>query len=199
MEIRSVPPIVALQLLASLSNHFDVKRLLLFLVRDNYSGSYIHSYHIGRSVLEGSGPQSYWCFTMKYYYLYHKEPNIYERQVSGLFHDKDGNYICRGSTVISLSLDDGGCLQGEYPEDARLPWRLLVLSSNQPTEPRSPQLRNAAEAFLYAIAYEMENIHEQLNHLSARVAALAVPSVRTWPCMEIHSSFMLICLGRFSV
>lgn len=117
---------------------------------------------------------------MKYYYLYHSQPEIFEGQVSGIFHerDRDASYICRGSCVISLSLDDGGCLEGEYPEDARLPWRLLILTCNKPTDTKKLQLRNAAEAFLYAIAYEMENIHEQLHRLSARIAGLAVPGVR---------------------
>jgi hypothetical protein len=115
---------------------------------------------------------------MKYYYLNHKEPNIFEKQVSGIFHDKDGNHICRGSSVVSLALDDGGCLVGEYPDDSRLPWRLVILSCNQRIEYRPEPLRNAVEAFLWAVASEMDNVHEQLNHLSARVAALAVPSVR---------------------
>lgn len=168
-------------------------------MRDKYGSSFICSPHIERpmpSMHEVIELPQYWCFTMKYYYFFYRQDEIYNGQVSGIFHehDSEGEKIHRGSSVISLSLDTGGCPVWEYSKDARLPWRLLVLTCSKRRVEPIP-LRNAIEAFLYAITCEMKNVHAQLYNLSARVAAIAVPSVCISDLTLFRVAIRLIELG----
>jgi len=178
VQVRSIPPIVALQLLTALDRRFLMERLLSNLISAGISDGYIP--HLGFD----SGPAFFWSFTIKYYYLHHDEPNTYEGQVSGPLHEKDEDlYICRGTAIVAVNLDLDAFLDRSKsrngPEDMRgdHPWITLILSTNQQNDIKRPRFLNAAEAFLWAVSHEMNWIRRELRRVSNRIASLAVPSV----------------------
>jgi hypothetical protein len=163
-------------LVASQSCHFDVKAMLSLLIQERYdTETTVYSPIVRRRIISSA---YCWCFTtMKYYYLSNKEPNIFEGQVSGRFHDRDQSYICRGTSLMILSFEDAIRLGGHYSDSPRLPWRLMILSCIWDMGIPPSSLKYASEAFLWAVHLEMLQVYTKLQTLSARVAALAVPSV----------------------
>jgi hypothetical protein len=171
LQIRSLPPIVALQLLTSLRAHFDVERLFSILISRGTSAGYIP--HLGRDL----GAKRFWSFSMKYYYLNVGKPGVYKGQVAGLFHDKEEDlYICRGTALVALSLSLYHFPEGVDEIAPPTPWRLLVLSCNKQTDRRGNPLRNGVEAFLWAIHHELAWVRRSLRHVLNQIASLAVPS-----------------------
>jgi hypothetical protein len=171
LQIRFLPPIVALQLLTALQPYFDVEQLFSDLISRGPSTGYIP--HLGRD----TGARYFWSFSMKYYYLSAGRPDVYEGQVAGLFHEEEEDlYICRGTSVIALSLELNN-LPDDVEEATRpIPYTLLTLSCNQQTDSKRNSWHNGAEAFLWAIHHEVSWVRRSLRHVSTRIASMAIPS-----------------------
>ncbi|KAL5384220.1 hypothetical protein DPSP01_005365 [Paraphaeosphaeria sporulosa] len=94
IQIRSTPPIVALQLLTVLRPEFNIQRLFYqFTSHMSLAGSYRFTAY-----------EDSWSYTIKYYYLGHGKTSSYEGHESGILHAKTfGFYICGGTSSITLS------------------------------------------------------------------------------------------------
>lgn len=172
LQIRSLPPIVALQLLTALRAHFDIELLFSILISGGKSASYIP--HIAGDI----GRRAFWSFSIKYYYLNVGKPNVYEGQVAGQFHQKTGNlYICRGTAEVALSFSVDRFLGRLDEAVPPAPWRLLVLSCNKRPGMPGNDPRNGVSAFFWAISNELAWARRSLRDLSDQIASLAVPSV----------------------
>lgn len=167
IQIRILPPIVALQLLTALRSEFDVEFLFSQLISRGSVGGGIS--HAGGHA--GIGKR--WFFTIKYYYLNDGRACSYEGQESGPLHEKaSGLYICRGTSNITVDfrVKDSGT-------SGRKMWTCLVLSTNQQVERMQIDFANHTEAFLWALGQEVSWARRELRRISQQIALLAVPSV----------------------
>ena len=171
VHIHSLPPIITLQLLVCLGTYFVLDRLFAtFLSRGSSLGYHPHwpSDH---------GPRKMWFFSMKYYYLLIQESPMYLAQTTGKFHDQEkGTRICRGTSMVAVQFAESGLNNSSAPS-SKTPWRLLVLTCSKETPEEVPLLRNAAEAFLWAIDDELTTVRRALRIMAERIGSIAVPSV----------------------
>jgi hypothetical protein len=115
---------------------------------------------------------------MKYYYLNDGKASSYEGQQSGPLHkNASGLYICRGSSIVTISVRSKRPSANVSDTSMRMQWTCLVLSTNQQTESMNVDFVNYAEAFLWAVGQELSGIRRELRRVSQHIALLAVPSV----------------------
>jgi len=164
IRLRSIPPIIALQVLTSLSRYLNIERLLSEFVRGGQSGTSIPK------SLRDPDLDYLWTFSIKYYYLNRGKPEVHHGQVAGVFHEKDsGLFICRGSALVSLSFDT--------KINFNAPWTLVVLSCHEKMYENVDKLNNGVSAFFWAIHHEITHTRASLEGVSDEIASLAVPSV----------------------
>lgn len=173
LQIRSLSPIVALQLLTCLQGHFDLDFLFSVLISNGQSTARIPDHSM-------PGHPSYWSFPIKYYYLSPRKPEVYQGQVSGPFHDKRGGiHICRGTALVALSLGTSH-LPPNAPLDGRVvPWKVLAISCNRTfNDGSTADLKTGATTFLSRILHEIIWTRRNLRTVSNEIASIATPSVR---------------------
>jgi len=172
VQIHSLRPIITLQLLVCLWDHFDMERLFSTFLSQGTSLGY-HP-HPGLDF----GIRKIWSFSMKYYYLTLGEPEVYSGQTSRTLHEKEKDLcICRGSSSITLRFADDDGDDNHSVSSAATPWRLLILSCNRQSHRRLPTLRNGVEAYLWGINNELAGARRNLRHVADQISSIAVPSV----------------------
>ena len=85
LQIRSLSPIIVLQLLTCLRAHLDIEFLLSTLISRGPSIGYLPDPG------EDPGSRAFWSFSIMFYYLSVGKPDSYEGQVSGLFQERKPN------------------------------------------------------------------------------------------------------------
>ena len=124
------------------------------------------------------GTRCFWSFSMKYYYLNVGEPDVHERQVFGLFHEKETNlYICRGTALVALKLDIENSPESSDDAISHASWRVVVLSCNKEMARSDGPICSGIVAYFWAIHYELAWIRRNLRHVSSQIPSLTVPSV----------------------
>ncbi|KAI9776734.1 MAG: hypothetical protein M1839_009378 [Geoglossum umbratile] len=163
--VRSLTPLITLQLLVCLRSHFDVERLLSTFLSKGTSQGFCPQ--------QSLQTQNVWYFSFKYYYLTFDDQAVFPGQDFGVFHEKEANIqIRRGSSLVALQFPDGG---GPWASAPSTSWRLLVLSCNRPTFTAPPSLQNGLEAYLWGINQELRGSRRNLRQIAEQITSIATP------------------------
>lgn len=166
ITIRSLTPLITLQLLVCLGHHFEM--------------SHLFSNFISKGASRGFSPMqaspyaetgNVWYFSIKYYYLTPDDETVFHGQDSAFLYEEETSLrIRRGCSLVAIQ-------STEYFLSRASPWRLFVLSCNRAASQSLPTLTSGFEAYLWAINQEMAGARRSLRQTAEQIASIATPSV----------------------
>ena len=148
--IRSLTPLITLQLLLCLGRYFDMNHIFSSFISKGPSRL---SSQLGMSPSSQIG--SVWSFSIKYYYLTPDEEIEFHGQDSAFLQEDNSLRIRRGCSLVALQ-------STEFILSSP-PWLLLVLSCTRANTSPPPALNSGFEAYLWAINQEMTGARQSLR------------------------------------